>query len=128
MRINHLAIWARDLELLRDFYMKYFNLSSNEKYVNPKKGFSSYFLTFDGGGASLELMHRDGMADAAGYNTAYGFAHFAVSLGSEEAVNVLTERLRGDGYAVVSEPRTTGDGFYESAVTDPEGNYVELTV
>lgn len=127
-KISHLAIWARDLELLREFYMKYFGAASNEKYVNPNKGFSSYFLTFGDGGAALELMHRDGLEDAPACNTAFGLAHFSISLGSREAVDAMTGRLSDDGCTVLGRPRTTGDGFYESVVADPEGNCVELTV
>ena len=128
IKISHLAIWARNLESLRDFYMKYFGAASNEKYINPRKGFSSYFLTFGDGDVALELMHRDGMEDAPTCNTTLGLAHFAISLGSRDAVDDMTIRLCEDGYKVLSEPRTTGDGFYESAIADPEGNYVELTI
>jgi lactoylglutathione lyase len=43
-------------------------------------------------------------------------------------VDTLTERLRADGYRVVGEPRTTGDGYYESVVLDLDGNRIEITV
>lgn len=42
---------------MKEFYTRYFNGSSNEKYINPKKGFESYFLHFDEG-TDLELMSR----------------------------------------------------------------------
>ena len=36
-------------------------------------------------------------------------------------------RLKKDGYEVISGPRTTGDGYYESCILDPEGNQIEIT-
>jgi lactoylglutathione lyase len=57
-----------------------------------------------------------------------GLAHIAFALGSEHAVDELTDRLRSDGYLILDGPRRTGDGYYESVVADPDGNRVELTV
>jgi len=128
MNIEHLAIWANDLEKMKAFYLEFFSLSSNEKYHNPKKQFSSYFLSF-ASGARLELMHRPDIAalmKQAGETL--GLAHFAVSVGSKEKVDSLTERIRESGYTIVGEPRTTGDGYYESVIADPEGNLVEITI
>lgn len=128
MKIEHLAIWVNDLEEMRTFYMTYFNMNSNEKYVNPKKGFSSYFLSFKNSETRLELMHRADIADFIGKKGALnGLTHFAISVGSKENVDALTERLRKDYYIIEGEPRTTGDGYYESVVLDPEGNLVEIT-
>ncbi len=128
MRIEHIAIWADDIELLRDFYLKYFHLMCGDKYVNPVKRFTSYFLSFGEGKTRMELMNIPDMESPASRGNLKGLAHFAVSVGNHETVNGLTERLRADGYTVLSEPRTTGDGYYESAIADPEGNYVEITV
>lgn len=128
MKIEHLAIWVDDLEKMREFYSKYFHAVSNEKYTNAKKGFTSYFLTFDNNTSRLELMNRtDIINEPAKRGFMKGIAHFAISVGTKEDVNRLTERLRADNYIIESEPRTTGDGYYESVVLDPEGNYVELT-
>ncbi|MBR5371311.1 MAG: VOC family protein [Oscillospiraceae bacterium] len=127
MMIEHAALFVRDLEAAKAFFETYFGAVSNALYQNPKEGFCSYFLTFDGG-ARLEIMTKTGIADADRQNEQTGYSHIAFSLGSNEAVNRLTERLRADGYAVVSGPRTTGDGYYESAVLDGEGNRIELTV
>jgi len=55
-------------------------------------------------------------------------AHLAISVGSKEKVDELTEKLRADGYTVAGNPRLTGDGYYESVVFDPEGNRIEITV
>ncbi len=129
MKIEHLAIWVDDLETMRQFYLTYFDLTSGEKYTNEKKGFSSHFLAFGDGKTRLELMNRQDITEEpARRGLMKGMAHFAISVGSEDAVNKLTERLRRDNYTIESEPRTTGDGYYESVVLDPEGNYVEITV
>lgn len=129
MKIEHLAIWVDDLEKMREFYLNYFNVTSNEKYINIKKGFTSYFLDFGEGKTRIELMKMPDIIhepDKRGFMK--GIAHFAISVGSKEAVNNLTERLRADQYTIESEPRTTGDGYYESVVLDPEGNYVEISM
>jgi lactoylglutathione lyase len=125
--IHHLAIWTKDLENMRKFYLTYFQCKSNQKYNNAKNSFESYFLEFDGG-AKLELMTMpsipDNLNDARRQNI--GLMHFSVSVGTREKVIALTQRLRADGYEIVSEPRETGDGFFESCILDPEGNRVEL--
>ncbi|WP_425236576.1 VOC family protein [Ulvibacterium sp.] len=127
MKIEHLALWVKDLELMRDFYVTYFKMKSNSKYVNDKKGFSSYFLSFKGG-ARIELMHRpDILQHPGGKGMMNGLAHFAISVGDKDKVDQLTEVLRNAGFEIIGEPRTTGDGYYESVVSDPEGNHIELT-
>jgi lactoylglutathione lyase len=129
MKIEHLAIWVTDLERMKQFYEQYFGARAGELYVNPKKHFRSYFLSF-ADGCRLELMHKPDIP--ANRNDpgaeALGLIHFAVSVGSKEKVDALTETLRQDGYPVVGEPRTTGDGYYESVVLDPESNRIELTI
>ncbi len=128
MKIEHIAIWVKDLEGMKEFYLQYFELSSNEKYHNPSKNFSSYFLSFSSG-ARLELMHRPEVtARMDKTEFSQGLAHFAISVGSKEKVNELTERIREAGFKIHGEPRTTGDGYYESVILDPEGNMIELTV
>jgi len=128
MRIEHLAIWVTDLEASKDFYTSYFEASAGEKYHNPQKSFTSYFLRFESG-SRLELMHRPDVAKLLEVGQeVIGLTHFAISVGSKEKVDRLTERLRNDGYGIVGEPRTTGDGYYESVVLDPEGNRIEITV
>ncbi len=127
MRIDHLAIWTEDLEAMKDFYVRFFGLVANDKYHNPRKSFTSYFLSFEGG-ARIELMHREDIVDKSdSQGNAIGLTHFAISLGSKQKVDELTERIRQAGYEVVGEPRTTGDGYYESVIADPEGNWVEIT-
>ena len=126
MKIEHVAIWVNDLERMRDFYKQYFGGEENSLYHNPKKQFESYFITFEGG-ARLELMKQVGIDDALQTQT-IGYAHIAFSVGSEEKVNELTSTLKEAGYAVLNGPRTTGDGYYESVVSDPEGNQIEITI
>lgn len=126
VRIEHVAIWTRDPERLRDFYLNYFGATANDGYYNPRREFRSFFLTL-GSGARIELMQVPQIADAT-EQVRVGLAHIAFSLGSKEAVDDLTERLRGDGFAVLDGPRTTGDGYYESVVADPDGNRLELTI
>ena len=130
MIITHLAIWTNDLERLRAFYCEYFDAKSGEKYINLVKQFSSYFLTFENGGCSLELMNRPNLAvlSEGEVNNSIGIAHFAFSAGSKEKVDSHTKILKEAGYPVIGEPRFTGDGFYESAITDPDGNIVEITI
>lgn len=123
--LEHAALWTPDLERARAFYERYFDATAGEKYVNPDKDFSSYFLTFDDG-ARLELMHTPALTDAAA-PPAVGYAHVAIAVGSEAAVDRLTARLRDDGVPVLDGPRRTGDGYYESVVADPDGNRVEIT-
>lgn len=129
MYIEHLAIWCKNLELMKDFYVNYFGAISNTQYHNPNNKFSSYFLSFEKG-PRLELMQMPGIPDSLNDVMAQfsGLIHFAVSVGSEEKVDVLTDQFRKDGIRIVGEPRKTGDGYYESAVLDPEGNRIEITV
>ena len=127
MKIEHLAIWVKDLEKMKDFYTRFFNMNCNDKYVNETKGFSSYFLSFEGG-ARIEIMHRPDISEqAAKAGSFFGLTHFAISVGSRERVDELTEAIRSAGYEITGESRITGDGYYESVITDPEGNLVEIT-
>lgn len=129
MKIEHLAIWTDDIEAMREFYTSYFDVSCGDKYVNPTKKYTSYFLTFNEGESRIELMHRPDITEnKEKRGLIKGLAHFSVSVGSKEAVDELTNRLRTDGYTIEGELRTTGDGYYESVVLDPEGNFIEITI
>ena len=129
MKIEHLAIWTNELEAMKAFYIRFFDAVSNEKYFNPNKQFSSYFLSF-GDGARLELMQMPGIPGNSNDTIRQytGLIHFAISTGSKEKVETLTEAIRQAGYRVIGEPRWTGDGYYESVVTDPENNRIEITI
>lgn len=124
MRIHHIAIWTFRLEEMKEFYTRYFGGISNEKYVNPAKGFESYFISFEGG-TDLELMSRTNVQNLPIEEDRLGLTHFAFSFDSKEAVLEQTELFRSAGYKIVGEPRTSGDGYFESVVLDPDGNRIE---
>lgn len=129
MNIGHVAIWAKDLEIMKDFYIKYFNGRAGKRYINEARQFSSYFITFETG-SRLEIMHMPSISGAGEIKDrqSIGLAHIAFSTGSIENVHSLTERLRLDGFKVVDGPRKTGDGYFESVIVDPEENRIEITV
>lgn len=127
MKIEHIAMYVQDLEKTRDFFVKYLAAKSNAMYHNPNTDFKSYFLSFDDG-ARLEIMQKPGVEAQTENQMRTGFIHMAISVGSEEQVDKLTETLKQDGYTVTSGPRTTGDGYYESCVVAVEGNLIEITV
>lgn len=124
MKIDHIALWVRDLEKMRAFYLKYFDCRSGERYENPAKGFSSFFIRF-ADGSRIELMHRNDI-DVRQMNDSLGWAHVAITIGTSDEVDALTAKMQHDGIEVASLPRKTGDGYYESVVLDPEGNRLEL--
>lgn len=127
MLIEHIAMYVNRLEEARDFFVKYFGAVSNEGYHNRKTDFRSYFLSFDSG-ARLEIMNKPHLEDPEKTWNRTGFIHVAFSTGSKETVDQLTQRLKDDGYHVISGPRTTGDGYYESCIVALEGNQIEITV
>lgn len=159
MKIEHVAIWVKDIDKICEFYRKYFGGVVHPIYHNPAKQFTSRFVTFESG-ARLEVMHRPDIDANVGTVTSLqsythrsanekmraffrfltsavfhvehsehlGFAHLSFSVGSKEEVDRLTRQMSDDGIQVIGEPRTTGDGYYESVVLDPEGNRIEITV
>lgn len=127
MRIEHIAMYVNDLYSARDFFVKYFGAVSNDVYYNVKTGFRSFFLSFDDG-TRIEIMNKPEVKDIKKELNQTGYIHIAFSVGSKEKVNTITERLKADGYEVISGPRTTGDGYYESCVIGLEGNQIEITV
>ena len=127
MKIEHIAMYVNDLEKTKDFFTKYFEAETNRGYHNNTTDFRSYFLTF-GDGARLEIMNKPCMNDVENSTARTGYIHIAFSVGSKEKVDALTDRLKSDGYDVISGPRTTGDGYYESCIIGIEGNQVEITV
>jgi lactoylglutathione lyase len=128
MKIEHICLNVRDLEKQKDFYCAFFGFVSNGKYTNAKTGWSNYFLSSPEGGAQLELLSHSGMPLKKADRQATCLVHFALALGSREAVDKTTARIASSGLTVLSGPRVTGDGYYESSFLDPEGNMVELTV
>ena len=129
IKIEHMAMWVRDLEAMKAFYETYFGATAGEKYHNPTKAFTSYFLSFSSG-PRLELMHRPDIrpSNIQPPEEQMGLIHLAISVGSRESVDQLTEHLRNDGFIIAGEARRTGDGYYESVILDPEGNRIEITI
>ena len=153
MKIDHVALFCRDLEAMRQFFLDYFEAVSNEQYHNPRTGLRTYILSFPDGGARLELMKQREQSEAC-FNSAesrqkstesqlmsrpdtidadpskphIGFIHVSFAVGSKEEVDAKTIELRDAGYQVISGPRTTGDGYYESCILGPEGIQIEITI
>lgn len=127
MKMEHIAMYVTDLEKAKAFFERYFHAVSNEGYHNKTTDFRSYFLSFDDG-ARLEIMNKPSMTDGEKQLARTGYIHIAFSAGSKEAVDALTAKLKADGYEVVSGPRTTGDGYYESCIVGIEGNQIEITI
>lgn len=127
MNIEHIAMYVNDLEKTKDFFIKYFSAVPNDGYHNKNTRFRSYFLTFEHG-ARLEIMNKPKMQNAENSTDRTGYIHIAFSVGSIERVNELTETLKKDGFPVISGPRTTGDGYYESCIIGIEGNQIEITI
>ena len=99
MKIEHIAMYVNNLEQAKKFFVKYLDGKANKMYHNIKTDFRRT-----------------------------GYIHVAFSVGSREKVNELTNFLKTDGYEVISGPRTTGDGYYESCIIAVEGNQIEITV
>jgi lactoylglutathione lyase len=128
MRIEHVALWTEDLERCKAFYITYFGATAGADYFNAMKGFRSCFLSFVDG-ARIEVMTTSKLSPlviAPGVQR-MGLTHLAISVGSEQIVDGLTQRLREDGFPIEDGPRRTGDGYYESVVLDPDGNRIEIT-
>lgn len=127
MKIEHIALYVNNLEDARNFFIRYLEAKSNDGYHNPRTNFRSYFLSFNDG-ARLEIMNKPEMQDMPKELARTGYAHIAFSVGNKEKVDALTAKLEADGYEVISGPRTTGDGYYESCIVAIEGNQIEITV
>lgn len=125
MHISHLAIWCRNLDTMKDFYVRHFSANASEMYTNQQKHFTSYFLTFNEK-CRLELMHKPGLKKR--NETGCGLVHLAIATGSKDKVIQLTNNIILDGYELVTSPRATGNGLFESVIKDPEGNLVEITI
>ncbi len=127
MKIEHVAMYVNELESARDFFVKYLGGVSNDGYHNKTTGFRSFFISFDDG-ARLEIMNKPSMENTPKSIDRTGFIHIAFSVGSVEKVDHLTRQFREDGFELLSGPRTTGDGYYESCIVGIEGNQIEITV
>ncbi len=128
MKIDHVALYCLNLEGMRMFFIRYFHGVSNGMYNNPKTGLKTYMLSFENSDARLELMTRPEVKDEEENIYRQGFIHLSFSVGSKEKVDCLTKALNEAGYQVLSGPRITGDGYYESCIVGPENLLLEITV
>ena len=129
MTLEHVAIWTNQLEILKTYYIKYFEASANDKYINSVKNFHSYFLSF-ASGARLELMTMPGIPGNQNdtiQKQHLGIIHLAFSVDTIEEVEEKAKKLQADGFLILSEPRKTGDGYYEFETLDPDNNRIEVT-
>ncbi|MFC2137070.1 VOC family protein [Bacteroidota bacterium] len=125
VKIEHVAFWVSDLEAMKVFYIKYFSGKASSLYKSKSKDFQSYFIAFESG-ARIELMKMPEF-EKTNEKKGRGYSHVAFSIGSKEKVDELTTRMEKDGIMVQSQPRYTGDGYYESVIIDIEDNIVEIT-
>ena len=128
MKIDHVALYCLDLEGMKEFFIRYFNGVPNEMYHNPKTGLKTYILSFQDSDARLELMTRPEVVNEEENIYRQGLIHLSFSVGSKEKVDSLTKLLNEDSYQVLSGPRTTGDGYYESCIVGPEKILIEITI
>lgn len=129
MILDHVAIWTHQLELLKDYYVKYFEGTANAKYINRETGFESYFIIF-GPGARIELMQQPGIPRNLNDNIQLqhtGIIHLAFGVDDIEAVIRKSEELEKAGYKILRGPRKTGDGYFEFETLDPDNNLIEVT-
>lgn len=126
IKIDHIAIHVNELEAVKDFFIQYFKAKANDLYVNPIKGNRSYFLSFDND-TRLEIINKPGLRCVDRDFQEYGYHHLAFSIGGKDKVDKLTQLLQDGGYEVMSGPRLTGDGYYESCVQGPENILLEIT-
>jgi len=126
MKIAHVAIWTQDIEAQVAFWLRYFNGVAGEEYVSKNRpGFVSRFVKL-AEGPTLEIMTVPGLLPGKPGEERIGWAHIALSLGSEARVDELAQRAKQDGI-LLAVPRRTGDGFYEAIIRDPDGNAIEIT-
>jgi lactoylglutathione lyase len=128
MQLEHFAIWTSQLDVLKDFYEKYFGGRAGAKYVDSTGRFSSYFITFPTG-AKLEIMQLPEVQPRQ-HDQRYpvsGYTHMAFRVNTPDEVKILTQLLCQDGFKLEKPLQWTADGFYESAVFDPDQNIVEIT-
>ncbi len=124
MYVHHISLGTTDLESLVAFYKKYFGAVEYSTYHNTKTGLRNCILEFDKG-AMLEVATRPAFVKRAQDHGA-GYSHIALHATDPDGVDFITSRLQNDGYTIVSQPRYDGDGYYQSTVRDPDGNWIEI--
>lgn len=125
MKIAHVALWTRHLEVQQQFWREWFNADNNARYQSRNRpGFASFFMQLKQG-ATIELMTLPDLAEGQPGREVTGWAHIAISVDDEQQVDKMAARAAEKGILVAS-PRRTGDGFYEAILRDPDGNLIEL--
>ena len=123
MKLHHIAIWTFRLEELKEFYVPASEEKAMRNTLIPRKDLShTLFLSR---GTDLELMSRTDVQNTPIEENRIGLTHFAFTFPSQEEVLRFTEQMRSEGYTIAGEPRTSGDGYFESVVLDPDGNRIE---
>jgi len=128
MKLEHIAIWTDNIELLRNYYVSFFEGQSNEMYINPKTLFQSYFISFESG-ARLEIMSMPNIPDNTNdtINAQHkGIIHIAFSVATKQEVDAKAALLQANGFELLNGPRVTGDGYYEFVTLDPDKNRLEV--
>jgi lactoylglutathione lyase len=128
MTIDHVAIWTNQLEILKGYYVKYFNGRANKKYTNKVTGFESYFISFDSG-TRLEIMQKPGIPENLNDRVTkqhQGLIHLSFGVEYMELVNRKSEEMAKAGFRILRGPRKTGDGYYEFETLDPDNNRIEV--
>jgi lactoylglutathione lyase len=128
MTIDHIAIWTTQPEQLKDYYVKYFNGSANEKYFNKDTLFESYFITFDSG-SRLEIMKKPGIPvnlNDREEKQHQGIIHISFGVETMEMVTGKSKELSEAGFKILRGPRKTGDGYFEFETLDPDNNRIEV--
>lgn len=128
MRLDHIAIWTKDLERLKNYYITFFGAKANNIYINPKSGLQTYFLTF-GSGARIEIMYRPDIPENANDTIEkqhLGWIHIAFEVESMQEVDNKAKELSTAGYRILRGPRRTGDNYYEFETLDPDNNRLEI--
>jgi lactoylglutathione lyase len=127
--LDHVAIWTTHLEKLKDFYVKYFNGTANEKYINKDTGFESYFLTFDSG-SRLEIMQKHGIPENLNDTVIkqhQGLIHLSFAVDNMDIVVQKSQDMKKEGFRILRGPRRTGDGYFEFETLDPDNNRIEVS-
>lgn len=128
MKLDHVAIWTNRLELLKDYYVKYFHGRVNKKYTNKENGFESYFLSFDSG-SRLEIMQKPGIPENLNdriITQHQGIIHLSFGVETMNQVIEKSEEMTKDGFRILRGPRKTGDGYFEFETLDPDNNRIEV--
>jgi lactoylglutathione lyase len=129
MNIDHIAIWTDQIEILKDFYIKYFEGTVNKRYLNNETKFESYFVSF-GSGSRIELMHKPGIPENLNDKVEkqhLGIIHLSFGVENMEEVNRKASELASEGYKILRGPRKTGDGYWEFETLDPDNNRLEVS-